>query len=141
METTDRGSDPQDARAALEQAQRAERAARGVATPRWYFPVSAALFAALILTQLLGERYAVYLVAVAMVIVGFNLLAARKAGVLGGISRNAGFLATMVGVFLVVVISIVWFEVAGHAWTVVLMAAVAALLVLLGGWFYRRNPS
>ena len=116
-------------------------AVRGVETPRWYFPVSAALFAALILTQLLGERYAVYLVAVAMIIVAFNLLAARKAGVMGGISRNAGFLASLVGVFLVVVISIVWYEVAHQEWTVVLMAVVAAVLVLVGGWFYRRNPS
>jgi len=141
METTAQGSDSHDARAALERAQRAERAVRGVQTPRWFFPVSAVLFAALILTQLLGERSAVYLVAVAMIIVGFNLLAARRAGVLGGFSRNPGFLATMFGVFLAVVISIVWYEVAGQEWTVVLMAIVAAVLVLVGGWLYRRNPS
>jgi hypothetical protein len=141
METTAKGSDSQDARAALEQAKRVEKAARGVETPWWYFPVSATLFAALILTQLLGERYALYLLAVAMIIVGVNLLAARKAGVMGGTSRNTGFLVTMFGVFLIVVISIVWFEVAGQKWTVVLMAVLAVVLVLVGGWFYRRNPS
>lgn len=141
METTARGSDSQDARAVLEQARRMERAVRGVKTPWWYWTLSAVLFAALILTQLLGERYVGYLVAVAMVIVAMNLLAARKAGVIGGISRNVGFLVAMLGVFLVVVISIVWFEVAGQEWSVVLMAGVAAMLVLVGGWLYRRDPS
>ncbi len=40
-----------------------------------------------------------------------------------------------------VVASIVWYEVAGEAWTVVMMAAAAAVLMLIGGWLYRRNPS
>lgn len=141
METTDDGSDARDARAALQLAQRAEKAVRGVEAPWWYFILSAALFAALILTQLLGERSTVYIVAVAMIIVAVNLLAARRAGVIGAGSRNAGFLITLLGVFLVVMVSIAWYEVAGMAWTVVVMAAVAAVLVLIGGWLYRRNPS
>lgn len=140
VETTAKGSDSQDARAALEQAQRVEKAVRGVKTPWWYWVLSAALFAALILTQLLGERYVVYLLAVAMVIVAMNLLTARKTGVIGGFSRNVGFLVAMLGVFLVVVTSIVWFEVAGQR-SVLLMAGVAAVLVLVAGWLYRRNPS
>jgi hypothetical protein len=141
METTAGGSEAQDARAALQQAQRAEKAVRGVETPWWYFILSAVLFAALILAQLLGDRSTVYMAAVAMIIVAVNLLAARKAGVIGASSRNAGFLVAMLGLFLVVVTSIVWYEVAGQEWTVVLMASVAAALMLVGGWLYRRNPS
>ena len=141
METNDGGSDAQDARAALQQAQRTENAVRGVDAPWWYFILSAALFAALILAQLLGERSTVYMAAVAMLIVALNLLAARKAGVIGAGSRNAGFLTALLGVFLVVVGSIIWYEVAGETWTVVVMAAVAAVLMLVGGWLYRRNPS
>jgi hypothetical protein len=143
METTgDRSlSDSPDPRASLQEARDAGDAVRRIDTPWWYFVLSAGLFAALILAQLLGDRSVLAMIAVGIGIVALNMLAARKAGVIGSASRNSGFIAVMVLIFLVTVGSLAWYGAAGEPWIVVASAAAVALLMLVGGWLYRRNPS
>jgi hypothetical protein len=117
------------------------RAVRGIDTPWWYFVLSAALFALLILTQLLGDKSTLFMSAVGMAIVALNLLAARRAGVMGGGSRNRGFVTSVFLILVVITGSLVWYGATGEAWTVAAAATTAAVLMLIGGWLYRRNPS
>ncbi len=143
METNSSGLSPEarDARASLQQARQAADAIRRVDAPWWYFVLSAALFASLILVQLLGDRSTTFIIIVAVAIVALNLLAARSAGVMGAPSRNRGYLTAVFLILVVIVGSMVWYGATGETWTVVVMAATAAVLMLIGGWLYRRNPS
>lgn len=118
-----------------------EDTVRGIDTPWWYFVLSAALFASLVLTQLLGDKSTTFMIAVGMTIVALNMLAARHAGVMGSGSRNRGFVTAVFLIFVVIVGSLIWYGATGEAWTVVAAAATAAVLMLVGGWLYRRNPS
>ncbi|HYN73791.1 MAG TPA: hypothetical protein VES60_14925 [Nakamurella sp.] len=118
-----------------------EEAVRGIDTPWWYFVLSAALFASLVLTQLLGDKSTTFMMAVGMAIVALNLMAARGAGVMGSGSHNLGFVTAVFLILVVIVGSLVWFGATGEVWTVVTAAAAAAVLMLIGGWLYRRKPS
>ena len=92
---------------------------------------------------MLGDRSTTFMVAVGMAIVALNLMAARRAGVMGSGSHKLGFV-TAAAVFLILVVivgSLVWFGATGEAWTVVTAAVAAAVLMLIGGWLYRRKPS
>ncbi len=102
---------------------------------------TAALFASLVLTQLLGDKSTTFMMAVGMAIVALNLMAARRAGVMGSGSHNLGFVTAVFLILVVIVGSLVWFGATGEAWTVVTAAATAAVLMLIGGWLYRRKPS
>ena len=129
-----------EARAALRTAHDAERAVRGVDVPWWFFGLEAALFAALVLAQLRDDHAATFM-AVGVLILVVNLLAARAAGVEGSVSRNRGFVATMLLLGVVLLGSLVWYDATGETWTVLASAVAAAVLTLTGGWLYRRNPS
>jgi hypothetical protein len=133
--------DAQEASSALREARRTEAAVHGVQTPWWYFVLSAALFAALILAQLLEGRATTYMMAAGTSIVALNMVAARRAGVFGATSRNRGFVTSLALILVVIVGSIVWYRTTDEAWTVAVSAGAAAVLMLIGGWLYRRDPS
>lgn len=143
MATIGEGSpDARDTRIAPPGARPAGDSGRAVPTPWWYFLVGAALFAALVLAQLLGEHATTAQTVAGTVIVVLVLALSRRSGVVAGpISRNRGWQASVALVFVTVLGSLAWFEATGQAWTVVLCAAIVAALVLAGGWSYRRNPS
>ncbi len=133
--------DARDARSALQHARQVEDAIRRIDVPWWYFVLSAGLFAALILTPLLGDTSMTSMLVVAIAIVALNLLAARQAGVMGSGTRNRGYLTAMFLIFVVTAGSLLWYRESGAAWIVVAGSATAAVLMLIGGWLYRRNPS
>ena len=142
METT--GGMPRpgenEARSSLDEARRAEEAVRAPATPWWWFILNALLLAVLVLTQLLEDNSTVAMAGVAMSIVVLNMAASQRAGVVGT-TNNRGFTAVLVLVFVVLVGSLGWYESTGAQWTVFVCAALAAGLMLIGGWLYRRNPA
>lgn len=133
--------DQHEARTALEDAHETERAVRAPETPWWFFALNAILFAGLILTQLSEERASTFMAAVGFSIMLLNLLAARAAGVEGTTSRNRGFVGAFLLLFAVIFGSVAWYDARGEAWTVFASAAAAVVLVMVGGWFYRRDPS
>ena len=143
METNDEPTQPDqsEARESLRQARRAEEAIRYPKTPYWLFALNAALLSALTLSQLLGSRATEATIAVAMAVIAINLLAARKAGVIGAASANRGWGLALLAVFVVIVGSWLVYDIVDHPWPVIVGAVVVAGLVLLGGRSYQKRAA
>lgn len=143
MESKKRPSDPVAARAALDDIDTAARSVRDMPWPTWIYFFNAALFAAMCLTRLLGERSFTYFAAAALAICAVNVWAARRMGIRSAMPSSTGFLVSVIVVgaclFASMFIPAGYPDAESYRWIVVALAFAAAASYLLGSLMHYRS--
>jgi len=139
MENIERRPSPAEAREALASVERAQRAVRDTPWPTWLYPVNALLIAGMALTSLLPQQRTAALLAVALTIVGVNVVAGYRMGTPWALPARRAFLAAVAASTLCVVAAVAIADVVERALPVVVLAVAAAVIYLAGGVAHRAS--
>ena len=128
---------PAEARTALDDIDRVQRAVRDTPWPVWLYPVNAVLLAASALTALLDSPAS--LLGVAAVIIAVNVITGYRMGTPWALPTNRGFLACVALSALCVALAQAVGNPSGPAGPVVLLAAAAASIYSIGSILHDRS--
>ncbi|AJW38925.1 hypothetical protein NY08_895 [Rhodococcus sp. B7740] len=128
---------PAEARTALDDIDRVQRAVRDTPWPVWLYPVNAALLAMFALTALLDSRLA--FLGVAAVIIAVNVVTGYRMGTPWALPTDRGFLTCVALSGLSVALAQAVGDPSGPAWPVVLLAAAAASIYSIGSILHYRS--
>lgn len=128
---------PAEARTALDDIDRVQRAVRDTPWPVWLYPINAALLALFALTALLDSRAA--FLGIAAVIVAVNVITGYRMGTPWALPTNRGFLTCVALSALCVALAQAVGNPSGPAWPVVLLAAAAAAIFSTGSILHYRS--
>lgn len=140
MESIDRPPTSSEARSALDDIDRVQRAVRDTPWPVWLYPVNAVLIGAMALTPLLTDtvRFAALLM-VAALIVAANVITGYRMGTPWALPTSRGFLTSVAVSATFVVVALAFSRPSLPAWLLVLLAAAAAATYSVGSWVHYRS--
>jgi hypothetical protein len=139
MESIERAPDPAEARAALADIERAQRAVRDTPWPTWIYLVNAVLVGAMASTSLLQEHRNTALLAVAFTIVGVNVTAGYRMGTPWALPTSRVFLAAVAASTLCVAAAIAVASLTERAWPIIVLSIAATVIYLAGSAAHRRS--
>ncbi|KAA0926315.1 MULTISPECIES: hypothetical protein [Rhodococcus] len=128
---------PAEARTALDDIDRVQRAVRDTPWPVWLYPVNAVLLAVFALTALVDSRAA--FLGVAAVIIAVNVITGYRMGTPWALPTNRGFLTCVALSALCVALAQAVGNPGGPAWPVLLLAIAAASIYSIGSILHYRS--
>ncbi|MFY2791666.1 hypothetical protein [Rhodococcus sp. MALMAid1271] len=130
---------PSEARFALDDIDRVQRAVRDTPWPVWLYPVNALLIGAMALAPLLSDpaRF-VALVALAAAIVGVNTITGYRMGTPWALPTNRTFQFSVILCAVFVVASVAFTP---PTWPTVLLAIAASITYSIGAFAHYRSTS
>ncbi|OZD10347.1 hypothetical protein CH275_01340 [Rhodococcus sp. 06-235-1A] len=128
---------PAEARSALDDIDRIQRAVRDTPWPVWLYPVDAVLLALFALTALLDSR--VWFLGVAAVIIAVNVITGYRMGTPWALPTDRGFLTCVALAGFCVVLAQAVGNPSGPAWPVVLLAVAAFSIFSIGSILHYRG--
>ncbi|MDI6628641.1 MAG: hypothetical protein QME72_13075 [Rhodococcus sp. (in: high G+C Gram-positive bacteria)] len=128
---------PAEARTALDDIDRVQRAVRDTPWPIWLYPVNAVLLAVFALTALVDSRAA--FLGVAALIVAVNVITGYRMGTPWALPTNRGFLTCVALSALCVALAQAVGNPGGPAWPVLLFAIAAASIYSIGSIVHYRS--
>ncbi len=139
MESIDRTPDAAEARAALADVQRAQRAVRDTPWPTWIYPVNALLLGAMAATALLRDDRNPVFLAIGLTVLGVNVAAGYRMGTPWTVPTSRLFVALVLASGACVLAALVVADATTAAWPVLALAVAAAACYLVAGVVHRRT--
>ncbi|CCQ16363.1 putative uncharacterized protein [Rhodococcus sp. AW25M09] len=129
-----------EARTALDDIDRVQRAVRDTPWPVWLYPVNALLVGAIALTPLLGDvGRVVALLTLAFATIAVNVITGYRMGTPWALPTSRGFLASVALSAAFVVVALAFADPPLPAWALVLLAVAAATTYSIGSFVHYRS--